>query len=133
MILLDTHVWFWWVQGSPALRPSMAETIAAEERDGLAVCAISLLEVARATALGGMELPLPSERWLDTALAYPGIRLLPLTPAIVVEAYRLPEPFHKDPADRLVVATARVHDLTLLTEDAKILAYPHVRVYRSTS
>ena len=108
----------------------MAERIAAEEENGLAVSAISLLEVARATALGGMALPLPTEQWLDTALAYPGVRLIPLEPAIVVEAYRLPEPFHKDPADRLIVATSRVRGLELLTADEKILAYPHVRCAR---
>lgn len=60
------------------------------------------------------------------ALAYPGIRLLPLTPAIVVEFTRLPQPFHKDPADQMIVATARIHRCPLATADDKILDYVHV-------
>jgi PIN domain nuclease of toxin-antitoxin system len=72
-------------------------------------------------------LPEAPETWLDLALSYPGIELIPLDPLIVVDAYRLPEPFHKDPADRLIVATARILNAPLLTADSKILGYPHVR------
>jgi PIN domain nuclease of toxin-antitoxin system len=57
----------------------------------------------------------------------PGLRLLDLTPAIVVESTRLPQPFHKDPADQIIVATARIHDCPLATADDKILNYGHVR------
>lgn len=104
----------------------MAERIAAEEHSGLAISAISLLEVAQAAASGRMELSLPPEEWMRIALGYPGVRLIPLSPEIVVEAYRLPEPFHRDPADRLIVATARVLDVPLATADGKILAYSGV-------
>ena len=66
-------------------------------------------------------------RWLDDqALAYPGVRLLDLTPRIAVEFKQLPAGFHHDPADQIIVATTRVYDRPLLTADAKILAYPHV-------
>jgi len=66
------------------------------------------------------------EDWVRDALAYPGVQLLPLTPDIAIESTRLPDPFHKDPADRILVATARVLNLSVLTEDRKILAYAHV-------
>lgn len=65
--------------------------------------------------------------WITGALAAPGIVLVDLTPQIAVASTTLPGPFHKDPADQLIVATARVHDIPLLTVDGRILEYPHVR------
>lgn len=62
------------------------------------------------------------------ALAYPGIRLLELTPEIAIESTQLPQPFHKDPADQIIVATARSHNIPLVTCDAKIRAYPHIQL-----
>ena len=75
-------------------------------------------------------MPVPIEEWFDLALAYPGIRLLDLTPRIALESTRLPAGFHRDPADQIIVATARLHDCPLLTVDARILAYPHVRLLK---
>ncbi len=72
------------------------------------------------------ELPQDVSQWLGVALTYPGIRLLQLTPAIVVDSTRLPQPFHKDPADQMIVATARLHRCPLATADDKILEYIHV-------
>ena len=65
--------------------------------------------------------------WLDQALAYPGMRLLELTPRIIVESTQLPGTFHRDPADQLIVAIARVYTCPLVTVDRKILEYPHVQ------
>ncbi len=65
---------------------------------------------------------------MDTALNYTGIQLLDLTPQIAIESTRLPGEFHRDPADQIIVATARIHDCPLLTVDDKILNYPHVKV-----
>ena len=70
----------------------------------------------------------PVKKWIDEALVESGCELLPLTPAIVVESTQLPEPFHRDPADQLLVATARILDCALLTEDTKIRAYKHVKL-----
>lgn len=75
-----------------------------------------------------ITLPLPVDEWLDQALAYPGIQLLELTPRIVVESTQLPGTFHRDPADQMIVATARVYDCPLITVDEKIRAYTHVKV-----
>ena len=66
--------------------------------------------------------------WLDQALAYPEIHLLDLMPRIVVESTQLPSTFHRDPTDQLIVATARVYNLPLITLDDRIRAYLHVRV-----
>jgi len=69
--------------------------------------------------------------WLKQALAYPGVRLLELSPEIAAESTALPGDFHKDPADQIIVATARVHGCRLLIVDRKILDYPHVQTQES--
>ena len=69
---------------------------------------------------------MPITDWMQQALAYPGIRLLDLTPTIVIESTVLPGSFHRDPADQIIVATARVYNCPLMTPDARMLAYPHV-------
>ena len=73
-----------------------------------------------------LQLPCPIEEWLEQALNYPGIRLLELTLPVILESTKLPSPFHRDPADQLIVATARIHGIPLLTADSKILDYPYV-------
>jgi PIN domain nuclease of toxin-antitoxin system len=64
---------------------------------------------------------------MDLALTYPGVRLLDLTPQIVVESSQLPGDFHRDPGDQILVATARVHNVPLVTADKLILRYSHVQ------
>jgi len=64
--------------------------------------------------------------WLTQALNYPGVQLLELTPQIAVESTQLPGEFHKDPADQIIVATARIYNSPLVTLDGRILAYSHV-------
>jgi PIN domain nuclease of toxin-antitoxin system len=65
---------------------------------------------------------------LRQALGYPGVRLVELTPRICVESTQLPGAFHRDPADQIIVATARVLDVPLVTVDGKILEYPYVKL-----
>ena len=81
----------------------------------------------RVNALRIVDLTRDRAEWLDQALVYPGIRLLELTPRIIVESTQLPGTFHRDPADQLIVATARVYHCPLVTVDTKILAYSHVQ------
>ena len=88
---------------------------------------ISCWEVAKLVELGRLEFSIPISDWLDQALVYPGIQLLDLTIPIIVESTYLPGEFHRDPADQLIVATARVYDIPLLTADKLILYYSHVR------
>ncbi len=131
MILLDTHEWVWWVNGDPALGPA-ADFLAANESAGLGVSIISCWEVAKKVEVGKLVLDRGLDAWLEGALAYPGVRLVDLTPAIVVESTRLPGPFHRDPANQMIVATARVLGVPLLTHDAKLVGYPHVeKAFRS--
>lgn len=126
MILLDTHVWIWWVHGESRLSRSSMNLLKQNEETGLGVSIISCWEVAKLVENNRLTLPSPVEEWIEKALQYPGIRLLPLTPRIVVEATQLPGDFHRDPADQLIVATARVHEVSLATADRKILDYEGV-------
>jgi len=128
LIVVDTHVWVWWVHGDDALSSTHAALLAASERTGIAVSAISCWEVAKLVESGRLALPCPVLEWVQQALSYPGIRLVELSPQISVESTQLPQPFHRDPADQMIVATARVLDAPLLTADAKILAYSHVKL-----
>ena len=127
MIVLDTHIWVWWVNGSAELSAKKGQILSSHRADGLGVSVISCWEVAKLVEKGRLALAVPVEVWINQALAYPGIRLLPLDPRIVVASTRLPQPFHNDPADQIVTATAREMDCPLATDDGRILAYPHVK------
>jgi PIN domain nuclease of toxin-antitoxin system len=128
MIVLDTHVWVWWVNGSPELSQGKRQILASAQADGLGICAISCWEVAKLVEKGRLVLALPVGQWNDQALAYPGIFLLPLDPKIAVASTQLPSQFHNDPADQIITATAREMDCPLATDDGKMLAYAHVKL-----
>ena len=109
MIILDTHVWVWWVDGSSQLPADFQSFIQLEAANGLGVCAISCWEVAKLVELGRLLLAIPVDQWLAQALQ-PPVLLLPLTPEVAVGSTTLPGTFHRDPADQLIVATARHYD-----------------------
>ena len=127
MILLDTHIWIWWVDGNENLSPEQTREIQNNEAGIIGVSAISCWEVAKLVERGRIEFDVPVDEWIHQALDYPGVRLLELTPEIAVESTRLPEDFHRDPADQIIVATARIYDCLLLTVDGRIKNYSHVR------
>ena len=129
MILLDTHIWIWWVDQSPRLKAWQKQLIKENEEHILGISVISCWETAKLVEIGKLGMVCPIEEWMEGALAYPGIQLLELTPQISIESTKLPDEFHKDPADQIIVATARVYDISLLTADHKILDYPHVNTF----
>src|SRR5216683_8250067 len=123
-LLLDTHVWLWVVAGSPELSQQARQTVDRAAAAGtLRIAAISLWEIALLASRGRIVLGKSIGLWLDEALADPGPAIDPLTPRIAVESFALPDVFHRDPADRLIVATARVANATLMTRDQRILDY----------
>lgn len=130
VILLDTHIWLWWVHEDERLSRRHAEFIEGHIAEGLGVSVVSCWEVAKLVERKRIELPEPPDVWVRMALAYPGVRLVDLTPEIAIEATRLPQPFHRDPADQFLVATARLQAAELVTVDSKILNYPHVPLAR---
>lgn len=126
VILLDTHIWMWWVTNNSALAAAQRRIIESNQDEGLGVSAISCWEVAKKVELGKLLLDRDVDAWIDGALSAPGVRLLGLSPEVLVESTRLPQPFHRDPADQIIVATSRVHDIPILTSDARIQNYGHV-------
>ena len=128
MIVLDTHIWIWWVSQSADLSADKRKILALRQADGLGVSAISCREIAKLVEKGRLSLTMPVGHWIDQALAYHGVHLLPLQPKVAVASTQLPPPFHQDPADQIITATARELNCPLATDDAKILAYPHVRL-----
>lgn len=124
-ILLDTHAWIWLRAGETGRfrRASLEAVTGAAARSALRVSVISVWEIAMLVAKGRLQLGLPVSDWIRRALAAPGLLLAELTPEIAVEACNLPGDFDGDPADRIIVATARLTGATLFTRDRSILAY----------
>ena len=128
MILLDTHIFVWWIDGNERLSDNYKDIIKSHENDGLGVSIISIWEIVKLHEKTRLEFSCPIEDWFKKALEYPGIKLLNLDLKIILESSQLPGNFHKDPADQLIVSTARIMRIPLLTMDKKILDYPHVKL-----
>jgi len=119
--LLDTHSWVWWLEGNARLRPSEVERLDALPADDRPYLSdISLWEVAMLVERNRLSFSMPLGDWLEAATHPRSVRVIPITPAIAAEVATLPNTFHRDPADRLIVATARVLALSVLTRDARI-------------
>ena len=131
MIVLDTHALIWAVEGDGRLGTSASRLIEETVQAGrVAVSAITPWEIALLVERRRLRLGREVREWIAQALALPGVTLIPIEPAIAIDAVRLPGKFHADPADRFIVATARHLQVPLLTADRKILAYSeagHVR------
>lgn len=125
MILLDTHVAVWWLAESPGLSSAARRAIRKHAASGqIAVSAISVLEIATAVRRGRLQFTVPVEQWLSDMRSIPELRLEPVSAEIAAMAGSLPEPMHGDPADRLIVATATVLGVPLVTADEKLRSLP---------
>ena len=127
MIVLDTHAWIWWTIDPGQLSENQRQAVANSEDDLIGVSAISCWEVAKLCEYGRLELSVDLSEWFATALGYPGISVVNLTPEIAIESTHLPGVFHRDPADQIIVATARTLNCPLVTSDSKIVRYPHAQ------
>jgi len=116
MIFLDTHALIWLNDDAERLSNVAREAIRRE--DALGVSAISLWEVSMLWQYGRIEIGLPLETWLEKAFSQPKIRLIPISVAVAARTVRLE--MHGDPADRLIVASALVHQCALVTRDENI-------------
>ena len=126
--LLDTHAWVWWVTDDRRLSTRAKSLIAASaaEQD-LWLSPISVWEVAKKVEKKQLILDRPLDQWLDAAVTRPGLGLWELTRSILVQSCELPQPFHGDPADQMLVATARQHGAIFVTRDQRIRRYRHVQ------
>ena len=124
-LLIDTHYWIWYVAATrDRLTDQNVQIIRAAAASGrLLVSAISVWEIAMLESKNRIQLQKSCTQWVEDALTMPGLTLAPLSPSIAIESNHLPGDFHGDPADRIIVATARSLGARLLTSDKNIRAY----------
>ena len=124
-ILIDTHILIWLADGdSSKISPKIKNIIEnVFQRRFIYVSAISLLEISRLAKRNRVHLSVPIHEWIKQILSFPDFKIIDLDYKIAVESYNLPGEFHADPADRIIVATARVHNIPLITMDRQMLDY----------
>ena len=127
--LLDTNAWIRLILAPEQLSERARALLTRPDITPLALSAISVFELTLKVRKGKIDLRLLSDQWLDLALNPNLITVIPIDAEIARAANSLPEPFHQDPADRLIVATARLRNLTLITGDEKILQYAHLQSF----
>lgn len=128
MIVLDTHTLVWWVTGDPMLSKKARAAIEREQPDGdIIVSSISAWEIAMLVQRERLVLSMDVGSWLSTVAQIESVRILPVDVEVATKSVELPGEFHKDPADRMIVATARKLAVPLVTKDDKIRAYAHVK------
>jgi len=133
LLLLDTHCWIWAQLGliQQLSRATLAAIRNAESDGNIRISVISIWELAMLEKRGRVALPMNVRTWVEQALRKPGIAVAPLTPEIAIESVHLPGEMHGDPADRMLVATARVLGATLVTKDARLIQYSRQRHVRA--
>ena len=129
MIVIDTHVLVWWVSGSGKLSTAAKKALKTtlNSSSEVLISSISAWEIAMLVEKGRLVLSMDVESWLDEVRQIDGVRFLPVDNEIGVKATALPGDFHKDPADRMIVATARKLAVAVVTADEKLLQYEHVK------
>ena len=126
MLLFDTHAWWWVINEPERLSQNVNKLISETPTDERSIASISIWEFAMMVTRGRIRLRVSPEEWMEHAINRTGIAVLHLSPKIALESCNLPGKFHKDPADRIIVATARIHKLKLITKDQNIIDYPNV-------
>ena len=127
MIVLDTHIWLWWVSGAEALSAPARQAIERHvSQRTIHVSSISAWEVALLVKRGRLELTMDVWDWIAKSEALPFLRFVPVTNQIAVRSVNLPNGLHSDPADRMIIATTRFLGASLVTKDQRIRNYPHV-------
>lgn len=131
MIVLDTHTLVWWAADDSRLSDSAREAIASAQGSTtdsrILFSAITAWEIAMLLRRGRLVLSMELYQWLRTVKSIAGVEVVPLSDQVAIESTRLPGDFHKDPADRFIVALARQLNVPIVTADRKIRDYPHVQ------
>ncbi len=126
--LLDTHTWIWMNVSPERLSPTCASLLESlADPDELLLSGISLWEVCKLVEKNRITLLADLEEWVASALDTPRLRVVPLDFKVFLRSTTLPQPFHSDPADQMIVATARLQDATIVTKDRLLHDYPHVK------
>jgi len=128
VIVLDTHALVWWVTGDPMLSRRAKSVIARELQGGeIVVSSITAWEIAMLASREKLVLTMEVGAWLTTIREIEAVRFVPVDVEIATSSVMLPGEFHNDPADRMIVATARKLAVPLVTKDTRIRNYPHVK------
>ena len=128
MILIDTHIWVWWLSNPEKLSPVARNAVQdAARKRSIYVSSISAWEIALLVSNERLSFTMDAQDWIARAEGLPFFHFIPVDNAIAVRSVRLEEPFHKDPADRIIVATAITMGIPLVSSDTKLLKYPHVK------
>jgi len=126
--LLDTHTWIWWNTNIQKLSSEIKNIIADPDNyEEILLSAISIWEFCKLLEKRKIGISTDPLDWINMALDITGLRVVPLSPVIANKSTSLPQPFHNDPADQIIVATAREENATILTKDQNILDYKQVR------
>ena len=126
--LLDTHVWVWWQVNPKKISKKVLALLGSPSRyEELLLSAISPWEFCKLLEKGRLGINCDPDKWLMAALDMPRLRIIPLTPRIALSSTTLPDSFQDDPADQIIVASAREEQATVLTKDERIRGYRHVK------
>ena len=126
--MLDTHTWIWWHMNPQKLSQKVKKIIKnTNSYDEILLSAISPWEFSKLLEKKKIGISCDPEDWINSALDMPKFRLVPLSPVLAYRSTALPQPFHSDPVDQIIVATAREENATILTKDERIRTYDNVR------
>jgi PIN domain nuclease of toxin-antitoxin system len=125
--LLDTHTWIWWHMNPKNLSAKVISLLQDfTEYEELLLSAISPWEFSKLLEKKRIGISYDPEDWMQKAMSMPKLRLVHISPKVAYRSTVLPQPFHDDPADQIIVATARQEGATILTKDKRLLDYVHV-------
>jgi PIN domain nuclease of toxin-antitoxin system len=126
--LLDTHTWIWWNMNPVNLSQKVRSLIEnTDNYNDLLLSVISPWEFSKLLEKKRLGISVNPEDWIKSALEMPKLKIAPLSPTLAYRSTTLPQPFHDDPADQIIVATAREENAIVLTKDERILSYKHVQ------
>lgn len=126
MIVLDTHVWIWFVSNPESLSNAARRAVnASVEKKAVFISSISAWEVALLVAKDRLKLTMEVTRWIGESERLPFLTFVPVDNAVAVQSVNLPGPLHQDPADRIIIATSLTLGAPIVTKDEKILDYPN--------
>jgi PIN domain nuclease of toxin-antitoxin system len=128
MIVLDTHAFVWWISGSSEVPAKALGYIRrAKLKNSIHVSSISIWELSMLVKNGRLMLSVPLIEWIRMVEELPFVKFVPVDNAIAEQSVNLPGEFHRDPADRIIVATARSLNMPVVTRDGAMIKYPHIR------
>jgi len=122
-VLIDTHIFLWLIEGTSLSRTAHKAISEATNGRKIGISAISVWEIMMLIWKKRVQVRIPIKQWFDQAMTAPGITIIPLSPEILIESCLLPEYHYNDPADRMIIATARIKNIPLVTRDQRILEY----------